>query len=147
MVDGDARDQRQFGVDDRRLAGAQGEAKGAGHARRIEQRVNGQRVGGGARLFDPQRAEKWKFLALGVAGADRQAARVDAVGLAAREAAKKCRALEDRRVLPALAGGRLEHAHAGKAEVGRIGRRLQLAEIVVGAVVDQSLRLRRSRRC
>ncbi len=58
MIDRDARHQRQFGVDDRGFAGAQGEMKGSGQARRIEQRVNGQRVRGGARLFDPQRAEQ-----------------------------------------------------------------------------------------
>ncbi len=103
--------------------------------------MNDQRARRGARFFDPQRAEEWKFFALVVAGADRQAARVDAIGLAARQAAKECRTLEDRQIPPALAGGPGEHAHAGKAEVRQIGRRLQLAEVVRGAIIDQALRL------
>ena len=106
MIDRDAREQREFGVDDRRVAGAQREAKGAGDARRIEQGVDDERVGGRARLFDPKRAKDRKFLALRVAGANRQPARADAVGLAAREAAKERRALEDRRVLPAVRAAR-----------------------------------------
>ena len=50
-----------------------------------------------------KRAEERKFFALRVAGADRQPARADAVGLAARQRAEERRALEDRRVRPALA--------------------------------------------
>ena len=37
-----------------------------------------KRIGRRARLFDPDRAENRKFLALRIAGADRQAARGDA---------------------------------------------------------------------
>jgi hypothetical protein len=123
MVDRDARHQRELGVDDRGVSGAQGEMKRTRQARRIEQRMNDQGIRSEARFLDPQRAEYWKFLAF-LAGADRQAARVDPVGLAACEAAEKCGALDDRHVLPAWAGVRLEHAHTGKAEIGQIRRRM-----------------------
>ena len=100
-----------------------------------------QRVGRRARLLDPQGAEQRELLALRFAGADRQAARVEAVGLAAREAAEKGRALEDGELAPALVVAGAQHPDAGKADVGEIGRRLQLAEVEGAAVVDQAARL------
>ena len=100
-----------------------------------------QRVGRRARLLDPQGAEQREFLALRLAGADRQAARVEAVGLAAREAAEKGRALEDGELAPALVVAGAQHPDAGEADVGQIDRRLQLAEVEGVAVVDQTARL------
>ncbi len=55
-----------------------------------------KRVGRRARLFDPERSEYRKFLALRIAGADRQAARGKAVALASGERAEEGRAMEDR---------------------------------------------------
>ena len=54
MIDRDARHQREFGVDDRGLAGAQGEIKGPRQARQIEQGVNDQRARSGARTLNPR---------------------------------------------------------------------------------------------
>jgi len=115
--------------------------KRASQARRIEQRVDRQGVGCRARFLDPQRAEQRELLALPVAGVDRQPARVKAVGLAARQAAEEGRALEDGEFAPALVVAGAQHPDAGKADVGEIDRRLQLAEVEGAAIVDQAARL------
>src|SRR5271168_4265368 len=79
IIDRGARKQRQFGFDDGGVSGVQGEAVGAGQARGVEESVNYERVRCRARLLDPERAEEWKFLALGISRANRKAARADAV--------------------------------------------------------------------
>ena len=89
---------------------------------------------------------KRKFLARLVAGPNREPARGDAEGLAARPRAIEARALEDRHIFEALVG-RLEDAQAGKAEIAQNGRGLQLAEVEIGRFVDHLLRQCRSRRC
>ena len=99
FVDRDAGDKREFGVDDRRFERAQREPEGAGQARRIEQRVKNDHVGGRAGLLDPQAAEKRELLAGIVAGANRQPARRHAEKLAARERAEEGRALKNRDVM------------------------------------------------
>src|SRR3984957_8151218 len=141
MVDRYTREQRQFGVDDGGVPGVQGEAEGASQAGGIEQRVDDERVGGGARLLDPERAKQWKFLALRIARANRKAARADAIELSSREAAKERRALKNRRILPTLAAAPAENADAGKTEVAKVGGELQLTEIIKIAIVEHALRL------
>src|ERR1700722_14168756 len=137
MVDGDTCENRQFGVDNRRLSGAQREAKGAGDARRVEQSVNDQSIGGERRLFDPHRAKKRKFLALRISGVNRQAARRDPERLTAGLGAKEARPLIDRHFLKTLASDGARNSKARKADVGRVGRRLQFAEIEGGAIIGE----------
>ena len=74
-----------------------------------------------------------------VAGADREPARGDAEILAAGPRAVEARALEDRHVLEALVR-RGQDSEPREAEVAITDRRLQLAEIIVGQVVDQPSR-------
>ena len=139
LVDRRPRDQRHLGVDDGGFRRTQREAKGAGDARRIEQRLNGERIRRRVGLFDPELAEQRKFLARIVAGPNRKAARGEAEGLGVRPRAVEGRALEDRHVFEALVRG-LEDAQAGKAEVAQSGRRFQRAEVEIGRVVDHPLR-------
>src|SRR5271156_4475925 len=141
MVDGDTREQRQFGVDDGGVPGVQGEAEVASQAGGIEQRVDDERVGGRARLLDPERAEQWKFFALRIARANRKAARADAIALSSREAAEERRTLKNRRVFPTIAAAPAENADARKTEVAKVGGELQLAEIIKFAIVEDALRL------
>ena len=139
LVDRYARDQRRLGVDDGGFLGTQREAKGACDARRIEQRMNSQSIRGRIGLFDPELAEKRKFLARFVAAANREPASRHAERLAARPRAVEARALEDRHILEALVVG-FEDAQTGKAEIAQNCRRLQLAEIEIGQFVDHPLR-------
>ena len=101
--------------------------------------MKGQRVGGRVGLLDPELAEQRKFLARLVAGPNCEPARGDAEGLGVGPRAKEVRALEDRHVFEALVG-RLENAQAGKAEVAQNSRRLKLAKVEIGRLVDHLLR-------
>ena len=83
-------------------SGTQRKAKRAGNARRIEQRMNGQSIRGRIGLFDPELAEKRKFLARFVAAPNRETASRDAERLAVRPRAVEARALENRHILEAL---------------------------------------------
>src|SRR5215472_12163314 len=122
--------ERNLGVEDRRLAGPDGEAIGAGQAFRVEQGVDDDRIGVGRRLLDPEALEEGKFLPLRIRRIDREAARRKAVDLALGDSAK-IGCAEKHAHLVVIVGSvhRRMQPKAGKAEIRIRWRRLDLAEV------------------
>ena len=128
MVDIGAREQCAFGVDDRRIARAQGEAIGTGHALGIKQGMHDDGIAGERRLLDPDGAERRRLLAAWVGRADRQAACHDTEVLMIGACAKETRPLEDRNLRhPAV--NRAQDAETREAQVTYIGRNRDFSEI------------------
>ena len=100
------------------VAGPEDEAQGAGGARAVQQRVDRQRGGVGGRSLDPEGLEARELLAGRAAhGVDGQAARRQAVLLAAAQRAEVAGAQEDDQlVLVGRVVQRVVHAKAGVAE-------------------------------
>ena len=73
-------------------------------------------------LFDPDRADRWEFLAARVGGFDRQSAGHGTKTLVLTDGAKEARALEGSNFRQTLAVVlRHQHAKTGKANVADIG--------------------------
>ena len=138
MVEVHTREERAFRVDDRGLARAQGEPIGARHALRIQHGVNHQRVGGERGLFDPDGAEQGELLPLGIGCANRQAARGDAVALAAGEGSEEARPLEDRHLGRRLPVPKAKHPETRKTQILAFGRRFQLTKGEIRRIIGEA---------
>ena len=128
--------QHAFHVEHRALAGAYGEAVGAGGACGVQQGMNDHGPSAGAGTFQPERAEARELLAARVAGADGEAAGRDAIHLVLGDGAEVAGAQEHHglgeHVRPVQPG---MEAEAGEAQVRQAHRRVGPIE-QVGRVGD-----------
>ena len=138
----DAREDAGLHVEDGLLARPDGEAKGRGRARAVEQRMDHQRSGAGKRPLQPEGAEQRKFLAGRIGGLDGEAARREAVAeVLGRRPGNSLRRGMRRARRRGRAGSAVGDPEAGEAQV--FGRRRLSAQGVaereqVGAVGDGS---------
>lgn len=139
--DGLARIQRHVHVHQQHIAVGDGEAVGAGHAGRIQQRVHHQGVGVGGRLFQEVGDEIGEFFRAVHAGVDRQAAGGLAVLALLAHRAEVAGAQEGGKIAVGVGTG--VEPEPGKTQISRQVAVLQpaLAVIERGRVIGQFLRL------
>src|SRR6267154_3876207 len=124
-----SRIDRHFHVENRGVAGPDGESIGRRRAFAVEQGVDHDGVGVGCRLLDPERLERRKFLALGLPGVDRKTSGRKTVQFALGDSPEIART-EKNTNLVVIVGlvDRSVKPKAGKAEIGACAWRRQIAE-------------------
>ena len=135
MIDIGAGEKRQLRVDERRLARTHGEAINARDARRIEQRMDDQRIVAGAGFSIQKLRKAGNSSPRGSAVRIERPRAVTPEILAGRDRAIEARALEDGDLRVAAGGLDVQNPKAGIADVREAFRNLQSAIVEAAGIV------------